>query len=105
MAIRGVVPRLPELRFAAPLNWEIEAGQQWAVVGPNGAGKTLIADVMQRKLAFKDGEVVFGVEGKVSDLVKSIAFKDIYSLALYVTHYPHELPPCVNHRFELVKHC
>lgn len=79
--IRNVVTRLPELRFANPLNWTLEEGQQWAVIGPNGAGKTLIADVMQRKFAFKEGEVSFGHEGKVSDLVKSIAFKDIYSLA------------------------
>lgn len=79
--IRNVVTRLPELRFDTPLNWIVEEGQQWAVVGPNGAGKTLITDVVQRKFAFKEGEVIFGCEGKVSDLVKSIAFKDIYSLA------------------------
>ncbi len=79
--IRNVVTRLPELRFEEPLNWTIEEGQQWAVIGPNGAGKTLIADVMQRKFALKEGEITFGYEGNVSDLVKSIAFKDIYSLA------------------------
>lgn len=79
--IKDVVTRLPELRFNRPLNWEIREGQQWAVIGPNGAGKTLIADVMQRKFAFKEGDVVFGYEGKVSEQVKSIAFKDIYSLA------------------------
>ena len=79
--IRNVVTRLPELRFEEPLNWTIEEGEQWAVIGPNGVGKTLIADVMQRKFALKEGEVTFGYEGNVSDLVKSIAFKDIYSLA------------------------
>lgn len=79
--IKNVVTRLPELRFEAPLNWQIREGEQWAVIGPNGAGKTLIAEVMQRKFAFKEGEVIFHDEGNVSDLVKSIAFKDIYSLA------------------------
>lgn len=79
--IRNVVTRLPELRLEEPLDWRIEEGQQWAIVGPNGAGKTLIADIMQRKHAFREGEVTFGCDGKVSDLVKSIAFKDIYSLA------------------------
>lgn len=79
--IRNVVTRLPELRFEEPLNWTIEEGQQWAVIGPNGAGKTLIADILQRKFALKEGEVTFGYEGSVSCLVKSIAFKDIYSLA------------------------
>ncbi len=79
--IKNIVTRLPDLRFTAPVNWRIDEGQQWAVVGPNGAGKTLIADIMQRKFAFKEGEVVFSGDGKVSDFIKSIAFKDIYSLA------------------------
>ena len=79
--IKNIVTRLPELRFTAPVNWRIDEGQQWAVIGPNGAGKTLIADIMQRKFAFKEGEVVFSGDGKVSDFIKSIAFKDIYSLA------------------------
>lgn len=79
--IRNIVTRLPELRFMAPVNWRIDEGEQWAVIGPNGAGKTLIADIMQRKFAFKEGEVLFCGDGKVSDFIKSIAFKDIYSLA------------------------
>lgn len=78
--IKNAVTRLPALRFASPLHWEIEEGQQWAVLGPNGAGKTLIADVLQQKFALKEGEVYFAAEGKISEIVKSIAFKDIYSL-------------------------
>ena len=79
--IKQVVTRLPELRFAGPVSWRIDEGQQWAVVGPNGAGKTLLADIMQRKFAFKEGEVALPGDGKVSEYIKSIAFKDIYSLA------------------------
>ena len=79
--IRNVVTRLPELRFEEPVNWQIDEGQQWAVIGPNGAGKTLIADILQRKFALKEGEVRWGYEDSASDGVKSIAFKDIYSLA------------------------
>lgn len=79
--LQNVVTRLPELRFATPFNWSVREGEQWAIVGPNGAGKTLIADLMQRKFALKEGEITFGYNDKVSDLVKSIAFKDIYSLA------------------------
>ena len=36
--IAGAVPRLPELTFTEPVNWTIQAGEQWAVIGPNGAG-------------------------------------------------------------------
>lgn len=79
--IKGAVTRLPELRFAAPVDWTIREGEQWALIGPNGAGKTLLADLLQQKFALKEGDVVFGEAGRVSELVKSIAFKDIYSLA------------------------
>lgn len=76
-----VVTRLPELRFDEPVEWTINEEEQWAVIGPNGGGKTLLADILQKKFAFKDGDVLYGVEGKVHDIIKSIAFKDIYSLA------------------------
>ena len=79
--INNVVTRLPELRFAEPFSWTVNEGEQWAIVGPNGSGKTLIADLMQRKFALKEGEVTFGYDDKISNLIKSIAFKDIYSLA------------------------
>lgn len=79
--LQNVVTRLPELRFTAPVNWVLEEKQQWAVIGPNGAGKTLLADLLQSKFALKEGEVTLGYEGKVSELIRSIAFKDIYSLA------------------------
>lgn len=80
VSIRNVVTRLPELRFNVSLNWKIRLGEQWAVVGPNGSGKTLITDILQDKYALKEGDVTYGIEGDTRDLVKSIAFKDIYSL-------------------------
>lgn len=79
--IKGALTRLPELRFAEPVNWTIHKGEQWAVIGPNGAGKTLLADLLQRKFALKEGEVSFAPGGRPGEWVKSIAFKDIYSLA------------------------
>ena len=79
--IAGAVPRLPELTFAEPVNWTIQAGEQWAVIGPNGAGKSLLIDLLQRKFALKAGEVNFASNGRVSDFVRCITFKDIYSLA------------------------
>lgn len=81
VSLENVVPRLPELRFDKPLNWTVSEGEQWALIGPNGAGKTLIADILQNKYALKEGSVAFSYQGPVRDLVKSIAFKDIYTLA------------------------
>jgi len=79
--LRNVLLRLPELRFSKTVNWVINEGQQWAVIGPNGAGKSLLVDILQRKYAIKEGEIGTDIEGKWNELVKSIAFKDIYSLA------------------------
>lgn len=79
--IKNVVARLPELRFSAPINWEIHEGEQWAVVGANGAGKNLLTDALQCRYAFRQGEVGIGEENKNSEYIKSITFKDIYSLA------------------------
>ena len=79
--IVGAVPRLPELSFTAPVNWTIQAGEQWAVIGPNGAGKSLLVDLLQRKFALKAGEVNFAAKGRVSDFVRCITFKDIYVTA------------------------
>ena len=97
--IHQVVTRLPELRFAEPVEWRICEGEQWAVVGPNGAGKTLLADILQRKFAFREGEVCYNKEGKVSDIIRSIAFKDIYSLAdcrnSYYQQRPQNLMMCL----------
>lgn len=81
MRLKGIVLRLPELQFAEPIDWTISEGEQWAIVGPNGSGKSLLAGIIQRKYAFRSGEHIFLSEKPVGEVVKSIAFKDIYSLA------------------------
>ncbi|MDL2264853.1 ATP-binding cassette domain-containing protein [Parabacteroides sp. OttesenSCG-928-G07] len=80
LTITDFVPRLPELKFTAPINWTVKSGEQWAIIGPNGSGKTLLADFLQHKHACREGEIAVGFDGNLSDQIKSIAFKDIYSL-------------------------
>ncbi|MDR0429926.1 MAG: ATP-binding cassette domain-containing protein [Tannerellaceae bacterium] len=79
--IKNAVSRLPEFRFSRPLNWTIKKGEQWAVVGPNGAGKTLITNIMRQNYALKEGGVYLKNCSQAAGFIKSIAFKDIYSLA------------------------
>lgn len=81
VSIKHAVPRLPEIRFQEPIHWLINKGEQWALLGPNGSGKTILADLLQKRYALKEGEVKFGIEGKTHEIVKSIAFKDIHTLA------------------------
>lgn len=81
--IDGAVPRFPEFRFSGPVSWEIAEYENWAVIGPNGGGKTLLTDILQGKVALKEGKVeIVSDRGEESyKIVKSMAFRDIYSLA------------------------
>lgn len=81
ITIEQAVPRLPELRFQTPVSWQIQAGEQWAVIGPNGSGKTILADMLQQRYALKDGKITLDIDGEAHKQIKSIAFKDIHSLA------------------------
>ena len=55
--IHQVVTRLPELRFAEPVEWRICEGEQWAVVGPNGAGKTTAFNMMTGVYTPTEGKI------------------------------------------------
>lgn len=82
--ISEAVPRQEYLRFKYPVNWKIEEGQHWAVIGANGSGKTQLIDLLLGKYALKSGEIVSrdanGDVIPVSAIVKSVAFRDIYSI-------------------------
>ena len=81
--IDRAVPRFKEFQFTEPVSWKINEGENWAVIGPNGAGKTLLTDILQGKIVLKEGRVhvAFGEETGTYRLIKSMAFRDIYSLA------------------------
>ncbi len=78
---KNPVPRLSEIQLKEPFNWSLKAGEQWAIIGPNGAGKNIIAGLLQGNFALKEGEIINNYPGKISDIVKAIAFKDIHSIA------------------------
>lgn len=83
IVIERAVPRFKEFQFTEPVSWKINEGENWAVIGPNGAGKTLLTDILQGKIVLKEGQVniVCGEEKGAYRLIKSMAFRDIYSLA------------------------
>jgi molybdate transport system ATP-binding protein len=41
------------------INWEIQAGQNWAIVGPNGAGKSLLMQLVLGRWPCYPGQVVY----------------------------------------------
>lgn len=80
--IDRAVPRFKEFQFTEPVSWKINEGENWVVLGPNGAGKTLLTDILQGKIVLKEGRVriVSEQETEAYRLIKSMAFRDIYSL-------------------------
>lgn len=83
--LEDIVPRFEHLRFVEPINWEIKSNQHWAVIGSNGAGKSLLIDILMEKYALHyECKIIcqdeIGNPIRIRDVVKSVAFKDIYSL-------------------------
>jgi len=78
--ISDAVPRIEAIQFLSPVNWNISDGQHWAVVGPNGGGKTLLVDILTGKYALKSGNIYIENNQSSNTYIKSVAFRDIYSL-------------------------
>lgn len=82
--IIGAVPRIQQLQFDQPIHWKINNDQHWAIIGANGVGKTLLTDILIGKYALKEGSIYCrDIDGSllpVSRVVKSVAFRDIYSI-------------------------
>ncbi|MCH5329229.1 MAG: ATP-binding cassette domain-containing protein [Coprobacter sp.] len=81
------VPRRPELAFRTPVRWSLREGEQWVFIGPNGSGKTLLADLLQRKIALREGAVGYPADEGLAARIKAMAFKDIHSLTDARTTY------------------
>ena len=83
--LHEAVLRNPEVQFSEPLNWQIQKGEHWAIIGPNGSGKTIFIDTLTGKYALKSGIIEYpffeATNSKVSESVKSMAFRDISSLS------------------------
>lgn len=57
LALRGVERVMDGTRVLGPIDWEVSAGQRWAVLGPNGSGKTTLIRIASLWLAPSQGEV------------------------------------------------
>jgi len=78
--INAVTPRIEKLAFTHPITWSIKKDENWAIIGSNGAGKTLLIDILTGKHALKSGSVKTLNNERISSIIKSVAFSDIYSI-------------------------
>ena len=90
--IKGGVVRHPQMRMAAPIDFELLAGEQLAIVGDNGSGKSRLVDVLMGKCALMPMQGVkydfWPSKAKmVSDNLKYLSFRDSYGTSEGVYYY------------------
>ena len=90
--IKGGEVRHPQMRMNAPIDFELVAGEQLAIVGDNGSGKTRLVDVLIGKCALMpmNGVKYDFAPSKaklVSDNIKYLSFRDSYGTNEGVYYY------------------
>ncbi|MCD8298060.1 MAG: ATP-binding cassette domain-containing protein [Prevotella sp.] len=80
--IENGITRMPAWRMAVPVNFELNDGENIAIVGRNASGKSMFVDIITNRhpLILKDPEYDFAPSKKtlISDNIKYITFKDSY---------------------------
>jgi ATP-binding cassette subfamily F protein 3 len=56
-ALIGVAKRYGEREVLRGVDWQIHAGERWALVGPNGSGKTTLLRILAGKEEHDAGEL------------------------------------------------
>lgn len=90
--IRGGEVRHPMMRMNAPIDFDLLAGEQLAIVGSNGSGKTRLVDVLTGKCALMPMNGVHydfapSKAKMVSDNIKYLSFRDSYGTNEGVYYY------------------
>lgn len=83
ISIENGVCRMPAWRMAAPVDFELLAGEHIAIVGPNGGGKSMLVDIItgaHALLPMNDVKYDFAPSKAkmVSDNIKYMTFRDSY---------------------------
>lgn len=81
--IKDGMARQPAFRMQEPINLNIDAGEQIAIVGPNGGGKSILVGTIMGKYPLQGvNEVKYDFSPSASthtyDNIKYIAFRDTY---------------------------
>jgi molybdate transport system ATP-binding protein len=70
ISLQNVFVRKYDSTVLSDFNWNIEKGQNWAIVGPNGSGKTVLLDVVAGKWPVASGKIVYGWTEALRDTIE-----------------------------------
>ena len=60
LKVKNLSVRLRGRPVLEGIDWQINKGEQWAIIGPNGSGKTTLAKALAGELPSSGGTIVFG---------------------------------------------
>ena len=55
------------------INWQINAGANWAIIGPNGSGKTILLDILAGKWPILKGTIEYDWKGTLRENVELVS--------------------------------
>lgn len=73
ISLQNVSVRKYESTVLSAINWNVENGENWAIVGPNGAGKTILLDIIAGKWPVLAGKINYGWETPLRETVELVS--------------------------------
>ncbi|MCC8089280.1 MAG: ATP-binding cassette domain-containing protein [Rikenellaceae bacterium] len=84
-------PRIKELHFKEPINWQLKYGEVWAITGANGSGKTILGNIISGKIPISIGKIRYNVLSTTDkapwQAVRMLTFDSVYGLANFRNSY------------------
>ena len=90
-SIENALPRIPGSNFNAPINWQMQNGEIWAIAGKNGSGKSLLAELITGQYGLNQGEINYLFLDELQqaspdktlhawEFIKLVSFNSTYSI-------------------------
>lgn len=73
VSLLGVSARKYDSTVLSDINWNIDAGSNWAVIGPNGSGKTILLDIIAGKWPVSKGKLQHNLNAPLREAIELVS--------------------------------